>query len=106
MLLDESFKAGAEQYDSLRIKYFRDKSVLDVIVFHCRNNLRAAGSPESSGSSRLSRQGGRGQSLPSSVARGAAHGARALSTGSTPRSSQSPETKRSTITFGEYVANR
>eukprot|EP00752_Nemacystus_decipiens_P007745 g6923.t2 len=68
-------------------------------------NLRAAGSPGSSVSSARDRREERGKSLPTSGSRGVGSGGRpSLSNRSSPRTSQSPDTKRTSMSFGDFVA--
>lgn len=72
-----------------------------------RINLRAVGSPGSSVSSRRDRREGRGKSLPASGTRGRGiDGRPSLSNRTSPRTSQSPDTKRSSMSFGDFVAAR
>lgn len=72
----------------------------------CRINLRAVGSPGSV-SSRRDRREERGKSLPSSGTRGLGGGGRpSLSNRTSPRTSRSPDSKRTSMSFGDFVAAR
>lgn len=72
-----------------------------------RINLRAMGSPGSSISSIRDRRGERGKSMPTSGSRAyGSDGRSSLSNRTSPRTSQSPDAKRSSMSFGDFVAAR
>lgn len=74
-----------------------------------RRNLRAIGSPGSASGigSRRARREERGKSMPSPGPRGAGGGPRStFSSATSPRTSRSPDAKRSSMSFVDFVAAR
>ncbi|CAM9186363.1 unnamed protein product, partial [Pylaiella littoralis] len=96
--LIESFEASLGE----RTDHAGGKRV--IVSASSGTNLRAISSPSSSASSRRARRDERGKSMPTQGTRGLRSEARSsLSNRTSPRASQSPDTK-SSMSFGDFVA--